>query len=184
MRRRRKNALIPLIFMILVLLLIYGFVILRGEWLSLVMGFFFMIGISKFLDDYIGKRYFLYTFSILISIFIFTLLYVNTVRNNSSEKITVEGEISAVHNSYRYVQFELKEYPDISFKSYDSEIRASFREYTPDSYYKKTPVNLDKKVSITVFKSHLDWYRKPYVAFLNKLRFPLEVEIESFVLVE
>lgn len=142
------------------------------------------MGISHFLDEFIGRRFFLYTFSILISIFTFTLIYVNSIRNNSVEKITIHGKISNVYNANKYVHFELNEYPDISFKSYDGSIRGSFEEYVLDKNYDKIPVNLGKKAKLIVFKSQLEWYSKPFVASLKKLRFPLEVEIELFEIVE
>ena len=184
MKRPNKNALIPLIVTTLITLFIYAFALLRGQWAIIFMAFIFIIGISNYLDEYTGKRYFLRTLSILISVFIFTLLYVSTVRNNSSETISVEGVISRVNNNYKYVHFELKEYPDITFKSYDAKIRNSFKEYDSSKYYEKIPVNIGKKAKMEVFKSHLEWYRKPLINFLKNLRFPLEVEIESFEIIE
>jgi hypothetical protein len=184
MRRRRENAIIPLIGCISVTLLIYAFAILRGDWTSLLMGFIFIIGISNFLDEFIGRRYFLYSFSILISIFVVTLIYVNNVRNGSVEKIRIHGEISKNYNDRKYVHFELNEYPDISFKSYDGKIMSSFNEYTLGKNYEKKPVNIGKKASMIVYRSQLEWFNKPFVASLKNLRFPLEVEIESFEISE
>lgn len=164
--------------------MVYGFAILRGEWGSLLMGFMLITFISSFLDQYTGKNYFIYTFGILMAIFSLTIWKVNTVRNNSTEKVTLQGEIIDVHNNYNYVHFELKGYPDITFKSYDAKIRSSFKEYVPERYYEEIPVNIGKEAEIIVFKSHLEWCRKPPAQFLHNLRFPLEVEIESFEIIE
>lgn len=185
MKKNRKKALFPLIFMSFITLGIYGFTYLRGEWGSLFQSFMFIIGISYYLDKFLRRRFFMYTFSIIISIFIITIIFVRSIRNGSDEKIIIEGKITNVHNSFKYVQFELNEFPDILFKSYNPAVRDSFEEYVLDkTYYDKIPINLGKNATIQVYKSQLEWLRMPFVAPLKGLYFPLELEILSFEILE
>jgi hypothetical protein len=185
MTKDRKKALFPLIFMSFITLEIYGFIYLRGEWGFLFPSFVFIIGISHYLDKFLRRRFFIYTFSIIISIFIITIIFVRSIRNGSDEKIIIEGKISNVHNSFKYVQFELNEFPDILFKSYNPAVRGSFEKYVLDkNYYDKIPINLGKNATIKVYKSQLEWLRMPFVAPLKSLYFLLELEIISFEIIE
>jgi energy-coupling factor transporter transmembrane protein EcfT len=184
MKKEFRDYLIPLIAMTFVTLGMYGVVILKGEWQFLLIGFIFILGISYQFDKYISESYAIYSFIILISIFTFTFLYVNKVRNSSVEKITIQGEVSTVYSNSKSLTFKLKEYPDISFKTYDNKIRSFFHGYILGKNYERIPVIIGKKAKITVFKSHLEWCRKPFIKFLKNLRFPLEVDIESFEIIE
>jgi hypothetical protein len=176
MRPKRKKALVPLIIMIFMVLFQYPFMIIRGEWGFLLMDFFFVLGVAHFLDEYFGKRYMVLTFSIIMSIEVFTLTYVNSVRNASDEKINIVSKVKWVGNDSKYVHFGLEIDTTITFKSYDYGIRESFKRNIEDEKYNKVIENIGKIVKIQVIKSHLDWYKRYPAKFFISGAYPLELD--------
>jgi hypothetical protein len=157
----------------------YGFLILQGEALLLVMAMPPTVMFCGLVDLIIKRRLFYYSSTTIMFVFLFTLLYVTGARGTLETTIIVKGRVTGVANTMKYVHFVLDSYPQVTFKSYDPAIREIFLPYNFDNNNEKISTLTNKRVQLEVKKQHLEWVQRPSVAILQDYRFPLEVEVQS-----